>query len=174
MKKKTLWITETAMLIALLVIVQAVTRGASQLVTGSCVNVILALSALTAGISSAAVVAVVSPFFAFLLGIGPQLLPIVPAIALGNGVYVTVLWALARDRKLSGKAVIAWLAASVCKFLALYLVVVQLLCRILPLKEAQVATFSTMFSWPQLVTALIGGAAALIVAPAVRKALGTR
>ena len=32
-----------------------------------------------------------SPFFAFLLGIGPQLLPIVPAIAVGNAVFAVLL-----------------------------------------------------------------------------------
>ena len=169
MKKKTLWITQTAMLIALLLVLQSVTKGGGQYVTGSCVNAVLAVAALVAGIGSATVVALVSPFAAFLLGIGPQLLPIVPAIALGNLVYVAVLWVITKRHKLmSTRGVIAWLTASVCKFLTLYLVVVQLLCRILTLKEQQIATFTAMFSWPQLVTALVGGGAALLVASALR------
>ena len=94
---------------------------------------------------------------------------IVPAIALGNLVYVAVLWVITKRHKLmSTRGVIAWLTASVCKFLTLYLVVVQLLCRILTLKEQQIATFTAMFSWPQLVTALVGGGAALLVASALR------
>ena len=97
MKKQILWITETAVMLALLVTLQALTKAAGQYVTGSCVNLILAVTALTAGLGSGAAAAALSPFFAFLLGIGPQLLPIVPAIALGNLAYVVLLWAL--DRK---------------------------------------------------------------------------
>lgn len=172
MKKKTLWLTETAMLIALLIVLQAVTKSWGQIVTGSFVNAVLALSVLTVGLWSGVVVAALSPFFAFMLGIGPQLIAIVPAIAVGNVVYVVVLWALTKGNKLRDlKTVIAWIASAVCKFLTLYLIVVQVLCKVLPLKAPQVATFSTMFSWPQLITALIGTAVALLIAPIVRKGL---
>ena len=91
MNSKTRWITETAIMLAMLVILQAVTKSAGQLVTGSCVNAVLAVSVLVSGCASGLTVALVSPFVAFLLGIGPQLLPIVPAIALGNAVYVLML-----------------------------------------------------------------------------------
>ncbi len=172
MKKKTLWMTRTAMLIALLLVLQSVTKGAGQYVTGSCVNAVLAVAALVSGIGSATAVALVSPFAAFMLGIGPQLLPIVPAIALGNLVYVEVFWSIAKKYKLmSVRGVIAWLSASVCKFLTLYLVVVKLLCNVLTLKPQQITTFTAMFSWPQLVTALIGGGAALLISSMVRKAV---
>lgn len=172
MKKKTLWLTETAMLIALLIVLQAVTKSWGQIVTGSFVNAVLALSVLTVGPWSGVVVAALSPFFAFMFGIGPQLIAIVPAIAVGNVVFVVVLWALTKGNKLKDlKTVIAWIASAVCKFLTLYLIVVQVLCNVLPLKEPQIATFSTMFSWPQLITALIGGAVALIITPTVRKAI---
>ena len=172
MKKKTLWLTETAMLIALLIVLQAVTKSWGQIVTGSFVNTVLALSVLTVGLWSGVTVAALSPFFAFVLGIGPQLIAIVPAIAVGNVVLVVVLWALTKGHKLSHwKTVIAWAAASVCKFLTLYLIVVKVLCSVLPLKAPQVATFSTMFSWPQLFTALIGTGVALLIAPIVRKGL---
>ena len=68
MKNKTRWITRTAVLLALLVIMQAVTKSAGQLVTGSCVNAVLAVSVLVAGLSTGLTVALVSPFAAFLLG----------------------------------------------------------------------------------------------------------
>jgi len=173
MQNKTLKLTETALLIALLISLQALTRAGGQFVTGSCVNAVLGVAALFSGLYSAVAVALLSPFFAFLLGIGPQLLPIVPAIALGNLVYVLLLFFLlgkkdspAPARKAAGLGI-----ASLCKFLTLNLVVVQLLCRVLPLKEAQVKTFSAMFSYPQLITALIGGVLALLLVPALKKAL---
>ena len=171
MKNKTRWITETAIMLALLVILQAVTKSAGQLVTGSCVNAVLAVSVLVSGLSSGLTVALLSPFAAFLLGIGPQLLPIVPAIALGNAVYVLLLSRLCGQKPPVWRKTLALCGSAGAKFLTLYLVVVKLLCSILLLKPPQIATFSTMFAWPQLITALIGGAAALLIVPVIRKAL---
>ena len=172
MNPKIVRITETAAMTALLIALQAVTRSAGQYVTGSCVNAVLALTVLLAGLWSGVVVAALSPFFAFLLGIGPQLPQIVPAIAVGNLVFVVVLWALIRRKGAPPmRQVPAWLAAALGKFAALYLIVVQLLCRVLPLKQPQIDTFTVMFSYPQLVTALIGGGLALVLVPVLRKAL---
>ena len=84
MNKKTLWITETAVMIALLVALQWATKPLGQFVTGSCVNLVLGVSALVGGLWCGLTVALVSPFFAFLLGIGPAFLPIVPMVAVGN------------------------------------------------------------------------------------------
>lgn len=173
MKKQILWITETAVMLALLVTLQALTRSAGQYVTGSCVNLILAVTTLAAGLGSGAAVALLSPFFAFLLGIGPQLLPIVPAISVGNLLYVLLLWGIAgRNLHSLPRKLLAWLGASGGKAAALYLLVVRLLCAALDLPQKQVAVFTAMFSWPQLVTALAGGGVALLAVPIVRKALG--
>ena len=84
MNKKTLWITETAVMIALLVALQWATKPLGQFVTGSCVNLVLGVSVLVGGLWCGLTVALVSPFFAFLLGIGPAFLPIVPMVAVGN------------------------------------------------------------------------------------------
>ena len=173
MKKRILWITETAVMLALLVTLQALTKSAGQYVTGSCVNLILAVTALAAGLGSGAAVALLSPFFAFLLGIGPQVLPLVPAISVGNLVYVLLLWGIAGKSLHSlPRKLLAWLGAAGGKALVLYLLVVQLLCGILALPQKQVDLFTAMFSWPQLVTALAGGGVALLAVPIVRKALG--
>ena len=172
MDKKILRITETAVMTALLIALQFATRSAGQFVTGSCVNAVLALTVMLVGLWSGAAVALLSPFFAFLLGLGPLLLPIVPAIAAGNLVFVVLLWALTRRRGAPPeRQIAAWLVSAVGKFAALYLIVVQILCRVLPLKQPQIDTFSAMFSWPQLVTALIGGAIALLLTPLLRRAL---
>ena len=60
MNKKVRWITETAVMLALLVALQALTKGFGQFVTGSCVNAVLAVTVLTAGLGSGIVVAVLS------------------------------------------------------------------------------------------------------------------
>lgn len=179
MNKKVLWITETAIMLALLVTLQALTKPAGQLVTGSCVNTILAVSALAGGLGCGLTVALISPVLAFLLGIAPQILT-VPAIMVGNAVFVALLYLLAdRTGKNIVKQAIAWIAAAVAKFAALYLIVVQLICGVLSssllasgaLKEPMLKALPATFSYPQLVTALIGGAIALVIAPMILKAL---
>lgn len=170
MHKTTVWISRTAVLTALLIVLQFATKPLGQIVTGSCVNGILAVAALSAGLWSGLTVALLSPFVAFLLGIGPQLLPIVPAIAAGNAVLVLLLWALSGKGEGSlKKHIAAWLLASAGKFLCLYLLVVRLLCVVLSLPEKQTALFTAMFSWPQLVTALIGAGLALPLSFRLRK-----
>lgn len=169
MSKKTLFITRTAAMLALLIVLQAATKNLGQFVTGSCVNAVLTAATLLGGFASGLIVAVVSPFLAFLLGIGPKLIEVVPAIAIGNLALVLILWAIKGDGALN--RALKWLAASVGKFLVLYLLVIQLLCRVMTLPEKMTATFSTMFSWPQLVTALIGSGIMLLILPILQKAI---
>ena len=170
MKNKLLWLTQTALFLALLIALQALTKAGGQFVTGSCVNAVLALSTLLCGWLSGGVIALVSPFMAFLLGIGPAYFPIVPAIALGNLVFVLLLHLLSRSGAFR-KRCLGALAASAVKAGLLYLVIVVILCPLLSVPEKQAAVFSTMFSWPQLVTALLGSAVALAIHPLLKKAL---
>jgi len=197
---KVLWITRTAVSLALLTALQLVTRPMGQLVTGSCVNCILTLSVLFCGLSGGLVVAMASPFLAFVLNIGPAVFAVTPAIALGNAVLVAIVYLIAGRRSIflsgggpcplgnggrapasrsgAGKGrsflmscIAAWLACSVGKFLALYLIVVQLLCRVLSLPEKQVQMLGVMFSYPQLLTALIGSGIAFVIAGRLGKAV---
>ena len=179
MNKKIRWITETAVMLALLVSLQALTKPMGQLVTGSCVNAVLAVSALVGGMGCGLTVALISPVLAFLLGIAPQILT-VPAIMVGNSVFVVLLSLLAdKSGKNILKQVIAWLAAAVAKFAALYAIVVWLICGVLSegllaagvMKAPMLKALPATFSWPQLFTALIGGAVALFIVPVLRKAL---
>jgi len=179
MNKKIRWITETAILLALLVTLQALTKGFGQFVTGSCVNAVLGVSVLVGGLASGMTVALVSPVLAFLLGIAPQILT-VPAIMAGNTVYVLLLHLLAdRSGKNLLKQVIAWITAAAAKFAVLWLIVVQIICGVMSesllaagtLKAPMLKALPATFSWPQLVTALIGGAVALLIVPVIRKAL---
>ena len=176
MKSKALWVTQTAVMLALLIVLQWLTKPLGQIVTGSCVNAVLAVTVLLAGLSSGVTVALLSPMFAYLLGIAPQILT-VPAIMVGNTVFVVLL------RLLWGKAiwksVLGLLAAAVSKFAILYVLVTYVICGLLAqpllaqglLKEPMLKALPTTFSTPQLVTALIGGAVALLIVPVLKKAL---
>lgn len=172
LRKRTLWLTRTAVLLAVLIVLQWTTKPLGQIVTGSCVNGVLAIAALCAGLPSALCVAVLSPILAFLLGIGPAFFPLTPVIAAGNCVYVLIIWALAGKASAKIPAMVLGAAVAACaKAAVLYLLVVQVVCRFASLAPKQVETFTTMFSLPQLTTALIGGAVAVAVAIPVKHAL---
>lgn len=179
MNKKVRWITETAIMLALLVALQALTKGFGQFVTGSCVNAVLAVAVLVGGLWSGVTIAVISPVLAFLLGIAPQVL-VVPAIMVGNVVFVVMLHFLAGKAEAAlGQRAAAWLLAAAAKFAALYLIVVKIICGVMApsllaagtLKEPMLKALPATFSWPQLVTALIGGGVALLIVPVIKKAL---
>ena len=161
-------ITRTALLIALLVAVQYPTKSLGQLVTGSCVNLILAVTALVCDAWCGSVVALISPFCAFLLGIGTPILRLVPAIALGNLAFVLLL-SVRRSGEKCG-VLRAGIAAG-CKFLLLWALIVKLLLPSMGLPAEKVAALSASFSYPQLITALLGGALALLIVPAISSAL---
>ena len=179
--KKIRWITETAVMLAALVALQAVTKPLGQLVTGSCVNAVLAITVLLVGMSSGITVALISPVFAFLFGIAPNFVTVLP-IMIGNLSFVVIL------KLIPGKApwlqILALITAAIVKFGVLYLLVVKLICGVLAgalmgqkigsvvvLAPPMLKMLPTMFAWPQLVTALIGGAVALLITPVLRKAL---
>lgn len=198
MNKKVRWITETAVMLALLVTLQAVSKPLGQLVTGSCVNAVLAIATLLAGMKCGITVALCSPVCAFLLGIAPNFVTVLP-IMLANTVYVVLLHLLAGSGKLwQQKAATAaaegkffvWrqpvglAAAAGAKFLVLYLLVVKVICgvasgalmgkklgQIVVLAPPMLEMLPAMFAWPQLITALIGGAVALLITPVLKKAL---
>ena len=176
--KKIRWITETAVLLALLLTLQAVTKPVGQLLTGSCVNAVLAVAAMVGGLSCGLVIAVISPVAAYLLGIAPQILT-VPAIMVGNAVYILLLYFIAGKSNGLLQRAAAWIVAAAGKFAVLYLIVVKIICGVAAqslmaagsLKEPMIAVLTVNFGMTQLFTALIGGAVALAIVPVIRKAL---
>ena len=173
-KKSTTWITRTAIFIALLIVLQmATTPLGNIIVTGSIVNLLLIVSVMTCGLSSGLAVAIVSPVMAKILGIGP-LWSLIPFIALGN-VSLVIVWNFIGNRNMRGKYtvyIVAMLCAAVAKFLVLYVGIVQIAIPIfLRLPEQQAAVISSMFSIPQLITALVGGAVAIILFPRLKQAI---
>jgi uncharacterized membrane protein YeaQ/YmgE (transglycosylase-associated protein family) len=69
--------------------------------------------------------------------------------------------------------------AAAAKFSTLYLIVVKIICGVLSenllkagtLKAPMLKALPATFSWPQLFTALIGGAVALVIVPVLRNVL---
>lgn len=163
------WVVKTALFLAILIALQAATAGlGNTLITGSLVNLTLVLTVMLAGVSSGVTVAVFSPLVAFLLGVGPKLLPIIPCIMVGNVVLVLIWHWVTQKIQLSNLIanLSATILAAVLKFAVLYLLVVKLVVNvILALPAPQSVTLSTMFSLPQLITALVGGLIATLLLP---------
>ena len=189
MNKKIRWITETAVMLALLICLQWVgslvpNQLAKQLLTGSFVNCVLAVTVLLIGMSSGITVAVISPVCAYLFGIAPNFITVLP-IMVGNVCYVVLLRLIfGKTGKPVWKQPVALATAAVVKFGVLYLLVVKLICGVASgallgkklgetvlLAPPMLKMLPTMFAWPQLATALIGGAIALAILPVLRKAL---
>ena len=177
-RKRILWISQTAIFIALLVSVQAITRPLGQFVTGSCVNFLLVTSCILLGLPSAAVVAIISPLGAFLiLGI-PAFPVIIPFMMAGNLVLVIVIHFVSGksfenlNRASYIKIGIAVAAGAVSKFLILWVGIVLIALPLIPdIRQPQTDAMAVVFSWPQLVTATIGSTLAVIFIPILNKAL---
>ncbi len=121
---------------------------ANMFVVGTLVNACLLIAVGYAGIRGATVIAFAVPFTALLSG-APIPLPFLPFIGAGN--FLLVLMSYLFRNKVVGIS-----AGAVAKFLFLFgAVAVFLRLTELPTALAGVLFFS--FSWPQLVTALLGG-----------------
>lgn len=161
-------ITRTAILLALTILFQTLGRFIplgqfNQFIVGPLVNACLLIAAAYTGLAGGAVVSVLSPFGAILTGAAIPL-PFAPFIALGNFILV-LLFVLLKKKQLVGIA-----AGAVLKFAFLWgsILVFTGLVNI-PAKKATLLIAS--FSWPQLVTAIIGGAIALVVLKALGKTI---
>ena len=115
-------------------------------------------------------------FVAFLFGIGPKFVELLPAIAVGNLVLVLLYsLILGGDKKPIWLQAVVWVGAAAAKFGALYLLMVKLLVPGLvsagTVAAAAGEKLSAQFGILQMVTALIGGAVALLIVPLLRKAL---
>lgn len=170
-RNNVLWITRTAVFIALLIVMQAVTSGLNnQLITGSIVNLILIISAMTCGMATGLSVGVISPIVAKFFAIGP-FWTLIPFIIIGNCVLIAI-WHVIGNQNFKSKKlsyVLAMVVASLLKFISLYYGIVKFaIPTLLDIPEKRAAILSNMFSVPQLVTALIGGALAIIILPILK------
>jgi len=177
-KQRILWITQTALFIALLVTAQILTFPYGQFVTGSSVNFILVMACILLGLPAAATVGAVSPIIAYMITGRPLFIQLIPFVMAGNvALVVAVHFIFAKSyvkpwRLSYVRAAMAVIVGAVLKFLVLWIGIVQVAILFIPgILPPQVTALSHTFSWPQLVTALIGGTLAMVVAPHLVKAI---
>lgn len=122
-----------------------------QMITGPIVNAILFVSVYLFGVQNAVLIGLIPSVIALSVGLLPAVMaPMVPFIMLSNAILI-IIFNYLKDKNY-------WLgviSASILKFLFLFAtgsIVVNLL-----LKKEIATKVASMMSWPQLVTALIGG-----------------
>jgi len=177
-KTQILWITQTAMLLAIALISQIYLSNllsfntvASQLAVGSTVNLCLILATVTCGFFSGFSIAFCTPFIAFISGriVYPQQVFIA---ALGNTAIIFIFWLVYR-KKIFGASLndsVNWTIASiigaVAKFLVLWLGMTKIFINLVLMNdetltaqkiEQMTAVITLNFTWTQLVTASMGG-----------------
>lgn len=126
----------------------------NQITTGSLVNATLFITAAILGLESAILLSILPSLFALAVGTLPfALAPLIPFIMLSNILLVLVFTSLKKTNYLFGI-----FSAAVLKYIFLF--VVSSLAVNLLFTGKIVKAASLMLSWPQLITALIGGALA--------------
>ena len=166
------WITRTAVLLALCVLFQMIriligSTPVSTLIIGSLVNLTLIISVLYVGFWSGATLSVFSVIIAYMQGHIPAVIPLAVVVALGNIAIVTGVWLFKNRNSFVGN-VSGVLVGAVAKFLFLWLAVSQFVVPMFIANPVKAKALTLAFSYPQLITALIGGALAIIIAPRIK------
>lgn len=134
-----------------------------QWITGPMVNAMLFIAVVLIGLSNAMILALLPSTIALSVGLLPAVMaPMIPFIMISNVVMVMAFDRLWKKEFWSGIVV-----GSVLKFLFLWstsTIVVNLI-----IKKELASAIVTMMSWPQLVTALIGGLIAYAFLKSIKK-----
>ena len=170
MQKKTLFISRLSLLIALTLVIQI--GGLPQPITGPLINAMLFITVTLFGYLSGIILGCVTPLVAIVRGqLPPLLAPMVPFIAISNGLLVLVYFFIENNLKFSKKRkqnpfkrielYLAIILASVSKFVFLSISIKVILPLILA--HSIPNKLAILMTTPQLITALIGGGIALTI-----------
>lgn len=168
---KTNIITRTALLLAVAIAFQMLGRllgPYNNFIVGPVINAVLIIATAAAGLWSGTAIAIIAPFVSALTNkaaIAPLILAFSPFIAAGNFTIVICYHLLRKKSRIAGVA-----AGAILKF-ALLFASITVFTGVMKMQPKIAATLTTLFSWPQLVTALIGGAIALAIIKAIGKTI---
>ncbi len=156
-------LARVALLLAITLVIQALRLPTP--VTGPLVNLMLILSTALVGAAGGVVIGLLTPWAALLLGIlPPALAPAVPFIMAGNALYCFLFGLF--NQRFKGGDLVGVGAGSILKFALIAVPAGYLLQLPPPLVEILLA--------PQLINALIGGVAAILLVRPLRQALSNR
>jgi len=134
-----------------------------QIITGPIINATLFISAVFLGAEAAILIGLIPSVIALSFGLLPAVLaPMIPFIMISNALLVLVFNFLQKRNYWIGVVL-----ASLIKFIFLFStssIVINLI-----LKKEIAAKIASMLSWPQLLTALMGGVIAWLVIKILKK-----
>jgi hypothetical protein len=171
MDNKTRMITRTALLLAVAIVFQFLGRmlgSYNNFIVGPVVNAVLIIATGIVGFWSGTAIAVIAPLvsaFTNKAAIAPLVLAFSPFIILGNFIIVLSFYLLRKKSKTAGIA-----AGAVFKFGFLYAAIL-VFTHVVKMPSKAAVSLTTLFSWTQLLTALIGGAIALLILKPLEKSL---
>lgn len=140
--------------------------NAAILITGTLVNMCLLITAWNAGLVPGLVISLLSPLTAFIMAqLTTPYIPVIAASFLGNVIFCVIAWVpYATTMTRFALTIIAALAKYGAMAALNTYVVIPMLTDEKTL-EAATAALNSLFSWQQLITALLGGLLALLLAP---------
>ncbi len=170
MQKKTLFISRLSLLIALTLIIQLI--GLPQPITGPLVNTMLLITTTILGLLSGIILGCMTPLIAVFRGELPPILAAMIPFIIGGNILLVITYALVKNKLLffAQKSLhpmhrielyIGIILAAVIKYIFLVFAVKLILPVILAHTIPDKIAF--MMTTPQLITALIGGAFALMI-----------
>lgn len=165
-------LTRTAVLLAIVVVIQIAGRYIpnNNFIVGPIVNLCLLVGVMTVGLKGGITLAVLSPFASLINNHAPiaaALIPFSPVIAAANIVLVVTFYFLYNKNKYVGLGL-----AALLKF-GFLLLGINIFVSIFNFPKFESKLLS-LFSWPQLVTALVGGIIAIPVIIRLKKAMQNR
>jgi len=170
MKNRTKMLTRTALLLAVAIAFQIFGKFIpyNNFIVGPVVNAVLILATATAGVWSGSAISVIAPLvsaFTNKAPIAPLVLGFSPFIVVGNLIIVMAFYFIGKKSKLAGVGV-----GAVLKFGFLY-AAISVFTSMVEMKPQFAATLTNLFSWPQLITGVIGGTLALTILKLAGKSL---
>ena len=171
---KTKQLTLTALLLALCIASQFL-KNTSVYLTGSVINCILILAAVFCGLWSAVALSFITPLTSWLITGSPLMsaIPlIVPCVMIGNVIMAVSVWVSIRQKLDSRILLLGILVGAVLKaaFMGstISLLLLPLLGPATGLPAPALAAARVTFSLTQLITALLGGVLAVLIAPTLK------
>lgn len=168
MKDKTKLIARTALLLATAIVFQVLGGFIPyhNFIVGPVVNAVLLIATAIAGLWSGVAISVIAPIVSALTNkaaIAPLIFAFSPFIIIGNIIIVTCFYLVGKKSRVAGVA-----SGALLKFGFLY-AAVSVFTSVVEMKPQVAIMLKSLFSWPQLLTAAIGGVIALAVLKLIGK-----
>jgi len=158
----------TAIFLTASLALQTAAGGGGFLPRAVCADFALAAAVYGGGGWCALALACLSPLGSFLLGLGPDYFRFVPFLALGNAVFVALLYVLGR-RELFLERAGALGMAGLARLILLWASLLRVVIPAMGLPEQEMGRLGFPFGWPQIFTALVGGGVAAALYPPLRR-----